>query len=61
MNIRFRRKYLRSINLSMRNTLKGKNKIMAMNTWVVSLMRYAACVVSWTKNRLEESHRKSDK
>ena len=30
----------------MKNTLNGRNKIMAMKTWLVSVMRYGACIVN---------------
>ena len=45
----------------MKNTLSGRNQIMAMNTWVVSLMRYGAGIVKWTKSELDEIDRKTRK
>ena len=38
----------------MKGKLNGRDKIMAMNTWAVPLMRYGAGIVKWTKIELFE-------
>lgn len=45
----------------MKNTLNGRNKIMAMKTWLVSVMRYGACIVNQAKSELDEIDRKTRK
>ena len=39
---KFSKEYLRRLRLILRSKLNGRNKIMAVNTWVVSVMRYGA-------------------
>ena len=48
----------RKVELIMKSRLNGKNKIIAINTWAVSLMRYGAGIVKWTKSELDEIDRK---
>ena len=57
----FRKEYLRRIKLIMKSKLNGRNKILAVNTWAVSLMRYGAGIIKWTKNELQEVDRKTRK
>ena len=57
----FRKEYLRRVNLVMKSKLNGRNKIMAANTWAVSLMRYGAGLLKWNKNELQEIDRKTRK
>ena len=47
--------------LIMKSRLNGRNKIIAINTWVVSLMGYGACIVKWTKSEPNEIDRKTRK
>ena len=42
MKEKFRKEYLQWLRLILRSKLNGRNKIMAVNTWVVSVMRYGA-------------------
>ena len=53
--------YLRRVNLIMKSKLNGRNKILAANTWAVSLIRYGAGILRWTKNELQEIDRKTRK
>ena len=41
----FRTECLRRVNLIMKSKLNGRNKILAANTWAVSLMRYGAGIL----------------
>ena len=54
MKENYQREYLRRTKLIMKGKLNGRDKIMAMNTWAVPLMRYGACIVKWTKIELFE-------
>ena len=61
MKENFRREYLRRTKLIMKSRLNGRNKIIAINTWAVSLMRYGAGIVKWTKSELDKIGRKTRK
>ena len=39
------KKYLRRLRLTLGSKLNGRNKIMILNTWVVSVMRYGAGIL----------------
>ena len=52
-----RREYLRRSRLVMRSKLNGQNKIRALNTWAVLLLRYGAGILNWRKNMLDEMDR----
>ena len=39
--------------------LNDRNKIIVINTWAASLMRYDAGIVKWTKSELDETDRKN--
>ena len=53
--------YLRRAKLVMRSKLHGRNKIKATNTWAVSLMRYGAGIIKWSKEELQAINRKTRK
>ena len=57
----FRKEYMRRLKLIMKSKLHGRNKIKAINTWAVSLMRYGAGVIGWTKQELQKMDRKTRK
>ena len=44
---KFTKEYLRRLRLILRSKLNGRNKIMAVNTWAVSVMRYGAGILKW--------------
>ena len=48
MNENFQREHLKRTKLIMKSRFNGRNKIIAINTWAVSLMRYGAGIVKWT-------------
>ena len=45
MKENFRREYLRRTKLIMKSKLNGRNKVIAINAWAVSLTRYGAGIV----------------
>ena len=61
MKENFWREYLRRTKLIVKSRLNGGNKIIAINTWGVSLMRYDAGIVKWTKSELDDIDRKTRK
>ena len=57
----FRKEYVRRTKAIMKSRLRGRNKIMAMNTWAVCLMRYGAGIIKWNVAELDEMDRKTRK
>ena len=61
MKDKFRNEYFRRPKLILKSKLNGRNKIMARNTWAVSILRYGAGILKWNKNKLQEMDRKTRK
>ena len=59
MKDKFRNEYFRRTKLILKSKLNGRNKIMALNTWAVSILRYGAGILTWIKNELQEMDRKT--
>ena len=57
----FRNEYMQRLKLVMKSKLNGKNKINAVNTWAVSLLRYGGGVIGWTKEEQQSMDRKTRK
>ena len=57
----FKKEYYRRARLVLQSRLNGRNKIKAINTWAVSLMRYGAGVINWRQDELKELDRKTRK
>ena len=45
----------------LKTKLSGRNKIMAVNTWAVAILRYSAGVIDWKSEELKELDRKTRK
>ena len=58
---KFSNEYLRWLRLILRSKLNGRNKIMAVNTWAVSVMRYGAGILKWDTDELKSLHRRTRK
>ena len=43
----------------MKSGLNGKNKIQAINTWAVALLRYGAGIINWKVAELKKIDRKT--
>ena len=50
MKDKFRNEYFRREKLILKYKLNGMNKIMALNTWAESILRYGAGMINWNKN-----------
>ena len=61
MKEKFSKEYLRRLRLILRSKLNGRNKIMAVNTWVVSVMRYDAGILKWNTDELKNLDRRTRK
>ena len=56
------KEYKRRLKLLLKTKLSGKNKIMAVNTWAVAILRYSAGIVEWrSDDELKELDRKTRK
>ena len=49
-----KKEYIRRVRNILKSKLNGRNSISAMNSRVVSIVRYGAGIISWTKMELEE-------
>ena len=47
--------------LTLKSKLNGKNKYQAINTWVVSLLRYGAGIINWKVRELKKMDRMTRK
>ena len=57
----FTKEYLRRTRLVLQSKLNGRNRINAINTWVVSLLRYGAGKLNWRKDEITEIVRRTRK
>ena len=49
MNEKFSKEYLQWLRLILRSKLNGRNKIVTVNTWAVSVMGYDSGILKWTQ------------
>ena len=56
-----KKEYFRRMKRTLRSGLNGRNVILAINSWAVSVLRYGAGVINWTKAELQELDRKTRK
>ena len=61
MTEKFSKEYLQQLRLILRSRLNGRNKIMAVNTWVVSVMRYGAGILKSNTDELKNLDRRTRK
>ena len=54
MKIKVTAEYKRRLRLILKSKLNGKNKIQAINTWVVALLRYGAGIINWKVDELKK-------
>ena len=47
------KEYIRRLREVLKSKLNGGNLVRGVNTWAVSLIRYSAAFVSWTKSELQ--------
>ena len=61
MKDKLRNEYFRRLKLILKSKLYEKNKVMALDTWAVSIMRCDAGILKWNKNELQKMDRKTRK
>ena len=49
------------LKLVLKSKLNGRNKILAINIWAVSLLRYTGGIIRWNKDDLLEMDRRTRK
>ena len=50
MKEQFQKEYMRRLKAVLKSKLNGRNKILAVNTWAVSVLRYGAGILKWKKD-----------
>jgi hypothetical protein len=61
MRSKITKEYFRRLKLILKSKLHGRNKIQAINTWAVAVLRYGGGIVKWCKTELEKMDRKTRK
>ena len=61
MKIKVTAEYKRRLRLILKSKLNGKNKIQAINTWAVALLRYGAGIINWKIDELKKMNRTTRK
>ena len=53
--------YKMRLRLILKSKSNGKNKIQAINTWVLTLLRYGAGIINWKVDELKKMDRTTRK
>ena len=61
MKDKFKYEYLRRTRLIVKSKLNGNNTAKAINVWAISLLRYGAGLLKWTREEFEWMDRKTRK
>ena len=61
MKEKFSKEHLQQLKLILRSKSNGRNKIMAVNTWAVSVMRCGAGILKWNTENLKSLDRRTRK
>ena len=54
MKVKLKTEYFRRVKLLLKSKLYGGNMIKGINSWAVSVIRYTAGILNWTKKELKE-------
>ena len=54
IKIKVTAEYKRSMRLILKSKFNGKNKIQAINTWAVALLRYGVGIINWMVDELKK-------
>ena len=61
IKIKVKAEYKKRLRVILKSKLNGKNKIQAINTWAVALLRYGAEIINWKVDELKKMDRTSRK
>ena len=61
MKDKIQKEYYRRVRQLTSSKLNGGNTITTINSWVVSLVKYSARILKWTKDELKVMNRKTRK
>ena len=53
--------YFKRMKLLLKSKLNSRNLFLAINSWAVAVVRYAACIIQWNKEEIAEMERKTRK
>ena len=59
MKEQFQKEYTRRLKAVLKSKLNGRNKILAVNTWAVSVLRYGAGTLKWNKDEIAKLDRRT--
>ena len=61
IKLQFMNEYKRRVRLILESKLNSKNKMKAINTWAVEILRHGTGVLKWNVDEIRELVRKSRK
>ena len=61
MKEQFQKEYMRRLKAVLKSKLNERNKILGVNTWAVSVLRYDAGIVKWNEDELAKLDRMTHK
>ena len=61
MKFNVSKEYIRRLRKVLKSKLNGVNLVCGVNAWAVSLLRYSAAFVTWSRSELQAIDRKTRK
>ena len=61
MKEQFQKEYMRRLKAVLKSKLNGRNKILAANTWAVSVLQYGTWIRKWNKDEIANLDRRTHK
>ena len=59
MTFNVSKEHMRMLRKVLKSKLKGRNLVSGVNTWAVSLLRYSAAFVGWSKSEIQPIDRRT--
>ena len=59
MTFNVSKEHMRMLRKVLKSKLKGRNLVNGVNTWAVSLLRYSAAFVGWSKSEIQPIDRRT--
>ena len=61
MKVKVKESYMKRLKLLLKSKLNGRNLFHAINSWAVTVVRYSAAFIGWTKEETQEMDRRTRK
>ena len=61
MKQKITKEYKQKQRLTLKSKLNGRNKVMVINTWTVTIFTYGVGIIQWKASELKDLDRKSRK